>query len=350
MRPADLLAHQADLVRRYGDTNNNPDIRMMQTLFSASWLANQRRKQEDLQRIIRMLTEDRNDPRIPAVVRDTPEVIGHFAQMAMPIKVEPNMVDLVTWVAEDFADTEVIDMGLAPGPFGLVFLEKPLVLAGPGDLPVHIDWMLWGQSYGERTRAMATCGFNDAGRPDPLAKPWMDQVRKHGYGIHPYNFTYVGAMADGQRVGPIDHGPTMARPVVFDELDDHGVPTGSMSFETWTCWNTNRWLYALWVVMNQEIADINEEHADRATKRRMARMRLPPAISVIKLRRPANPHRQHEEGHVEWQHCWYVRPHPRWQAYGPGRSERKLIWIPGHWKGDLDKPISQSTKVYRVAQ
>lgn len=123
-----------------------------------------------------------------------------------------------------------------------------------------------------------------------------------------------------------------------------------MEFSTWPGPNMSRWLYALWVVMGQEIADVREEHADRATKRRMTRMKLPPAVTVITLRRPANPHRHDEEGHVEWQHHWFVRGHPRWQPYGPGRQEKKLIWIGPHVKGNLNAPLKQTDKVYRVAR
>jgi len=345
VRPSDLLSHQAEFTRRY-TAESNPDTRMAQTLFAASWLAHQGRSNRDLTELMRNI--DTRPNLVPQVVRDTPEVIGHFAQMAMPIKVEPTMVDLVSWVADDFADTEAIDMGLAPAPFGLVFLEKPIVCAGPDDLPVHIDWLLWGQSYGQTYRGMAVCGFNDGGRPDPLTARWLAETRQAGYGAHPYHYVFMGALGDTLPLGPADDGPTFARPVIYNDVNEDGDVV--MSFATWTGWNVNRWVYALWVVMNQEIADVREEHADRATKRRMARMRLPPAVSVIRLRRPANPHRQHEEGHVEWQHHWIVRGHPRWQACGPGRRERKLIWVPMHTKGDLSKPLHQSKKVYDVAR
>jgi hypothetical protein len=172
---------------------------------------------------------------------------------------------------------------------------------------------------------------------------------------------FLSALIQGENLGARDYGPMFCRPIVYsatpewnDLKDANGdrIREGQrlMEYATWNGANMQRWLYALWVVMGQEIAHLQEEQADRATKRRMTRMKLPPAITVITLRRPANPHRQQGDGHVEWQHHWFVRGHPRWQPYGVGRQERKLIWINPHVRGNLDAPLHQTEKVYRVSR
>ena len=43
-----------------------------------------------------------------------------------------------------------------------------------------------------------------------------------------------------------------------------------------------------------------------------------------------------------------VRSHTRLQAYGPGRTLRRLRVIPSHWRGDMDNPMS-GDRVYRIA-
>ena len=209
--------------------------------------------------------------------------------------------------------------------------------------------------------AVTFLGFNSGLRPDPVTQQWVESSKVDGFSGHPYNGCFLSAVIQGEELGQKDWGPMFCRPMVYSatpnmdgKLDGFGdrVSKGErlMEYATWNGPNIQRWLYALWVVMGQEIADVREEQADRATKRRMARMKLPPAITVITLRRPANPHRNEGDGQVEWQHHWYVRGHPRWQACGPGRQERKLIWINPHVRGNLDAPLHQSHKVYKVSR
>lgn len=42
---------------------------------------------------------------------------------------------------------------------------------------------------------------------------------------------------------------------------------------------------------------------------------------------------------------WMVRGHQRWQACGLRHQDRKLIWVPPHWKGPVDAPILQRDHV-----
>jgi hypothetical protein len=52
--------------------------------------------------------------------------------------------------------------------------------------------------------------------------------------------------------------------------------------------------------------------------------------------------------HVEWQGQWIVNGFWRWQAFGPGRTERKRIWVDGFVKGPADKPLIKRKRVYSV--
>ncbi len=78
---------------------------------------------------------------------------------------------------------------------------------------------------------------------------------------------------------------------------------------------------------------------------------LPP-VHVVALRKSARTERsepvEHAPGSREY-HCWWVvKGHPRRQACGPGRKDRKLIWIEAHPAGPQDKPFRSSETVYAV--
>jgi hypothetical protein len=372
VRPADLLGLQADFLRRFSDPDDNPDTRMMKTQVTAVERAIRARENgrdvdgKDLSEAIR-------DGRYAPMATNSVRHAAQAAQGGMPIMVSPQMVDLVSWVADDFLDTTAVDIGIAPAPYGFVWLDKPIIVPGGVDAErdrtdpdVHIDLLVWaplprladGSVYDRH--AYTFMGFNSSLRPDPVSVAWNEGAKADGFRGHSFMLDFLSAMVDGERLGEKNFGPMFCRPMIYDATTaEDGTVDGFgdqmregqrlMEYATWNGPNVQRWLYALWVVMGQEIADVREEHADRATKRRMARMKLPPAITVITLRRPPS-HRHEGESQVEWQHHWYVRGHPRWQACGPGRQERRLIWINPHVRGNLDAPLKQSTKVYRVAR
>jgi hypothetical protein len=76
-------------------------------------------------------------------------------------------------------------------------------------------------------------------------------------------------------------------------------------------------------------------------------------VKVIYLRRRESPQAEKNEDATstqrEYSRRWVVEGHVRNQPVGPGRSERKLIWISPYVKGPEDKPlVVPKTKVYVV--
>ena len=326
MRPADLLNNQADLYHRMSGV---PYYRNVIANSLRSPYVSARKTVPDF------FLGDR------AVDR-----LARWAQSAMAIEVTPHMTDLITWVAAEMQPTDRVVIDSQPAPYGLVHFEQPLKVRDVRGSLLHLSWLLWGpvplQVDGRMAKADAVVGFADTRAPDSevdeylrdLAEEGPDMLAAMGHWV----YTSFTLLVDEDRVGPTYNEPHPDLP------KDDPVWQGDLTGST----NVGRLVQALWTVMNQPIADLREEHPDRATKRRMERMKIPPAITVITLRRPANPHRHDEEGHVEWQHHWVVRGHPRWQPYGEGRQERRLIWIAPHMKGNLDAPLKQSDKVYVV--
>lgn len=350
MKPSDILASQIEMVHAF--EGENETTRLCQ-LMLASMMANhdeEKSGQFNKDSVARYFSD-------PMVVK-LPAAIANMAQAAIAIDVTAEMIDLVTWVAEDMDDNDEFVMDLAPAPWGFVHLDKPIVLEETEDWAIHVNWLVWAPDYQQKSRATALIGFTDMRFPDTqsLKSALINETKNIRW-----VFTFMAIRENHDTVRGLRDGVPLSRPHNMrdeetQEQIEHLADARKRAEHTLVAFtgdhgpNMMRWLYALWVVMNQEIAHIVEEHPDRSTKRRLERMKIPPQVSVITLRRPANPHRQDGESQVEWQHHWYVRSHPRWQACGPGRKERKLIMVPGHFKGNLDAPLKQTSKVYRVAR
>jgi hypothetical protein len=104
-----------------------------------------------------------------------------------------------------------------------------------------------------------------------------------------------------------------------------------------------RWMACLWLLASQ--ARVGEQTAvpvERSARRRSQRAGYPADVRLIDVRRQAAAASDHDDGeahHVEWSHRWLVNPHWRQQAYGPGRSLRRPVFILPHVKGPADKPL-----------
>jgi hypothetical protein len=105
---------------------------------------------------------------------------------------------------------------------------------------------------------------------------------------------------------------------------------------------------ATWSIMQQtllspsrsvaELAHLS--HSTKARARRMGRLHLPGALTIVRLRRFA-PHDEHEDdgaSKVDWSHRWMVTGHWRNQ-WLPSIGAHRLQWISPHIKGPRDRPL-----------
>lgn len=74
--------------------------------------------------------------------------------------------------------------------------------------------------------------------------------------------------------------------------------------------------------------------------------RHPPSVVSIRLRPRVPEGATQAASSREYQHRWEVRGHWRMQPCGPGRSERRRIWVDAHEKGPEDAPKLEHQKVY----
>ena len=106
-----------------------------------------------------------------------------------------------------------------------------------------------------------------------------------------------------------------------------------------------RTLRAAWLLMQQPLAAITEEHADRASRKRLRREGFDPAaVRVISLRRTTR-HGESAASDREYHHQWIVRGHWRQQWY-PSREVHRPVWIAPHVKGPEGAPLLGGEKVH----
>lgn len=97
-------------------------------------------------------------------------------------------------------------------------------------------------------------------------------------------------------------------------------------------------------------------HVERHARKRLQKehkLSEQPGVRVVALRasyrEPADPAATPTAEGAREYHCrWIVKGHPRLQACGPGRADRKLIWISPHPAGPSDKPLRTREKVFAV--
>ena len=112
-----------------------------------------------------------------------------------------------------------------------------------------------------------------------------------------------------------------------------------------------RLIAALWTLLAQEgIATVRTETPARPVVRRVQRAGLPRSaadVRVVRLRELAHAERASEGPGVprDWSHRWVVSGHWRNARVGPGRSERRLVWVNPYVKGPDDKPLRQPATV-----
>jgi hypothetical protein len=291
---------------------------------------------------------------------------------------------MVEWVSQQIEDTDAFYRELMPSEAGIVCFDKPLTLLDVRGKTMLIHWLVWGPGSvvdgrtGERVYGTMMWHFNDTWRePDEVQHLFLEDISKENpEGWAEYNrrigrWATVGMeiVFDGQRMGP----------VLWDPSEEQATLIRSEGFEPHPGTNALRYTQALFLLLGQTLVDVGEEDIPRPFKRRAVKKRIPPKVSVIRLRRSEAGHMEPGESLVEWQHQWFVKRHLRWQPYGPrqradhehvygpvepgadkhlvrhcvhegceARLER--IMVKGHWKGPDDKPILVTDKLYDLSR
>lgn len=102
--------------------------------------------------------------------------------------------------------------------------------------------------------------------------------------------------------------------------------------------------------MGQKFVSTVQQRANRASRKEFPN-RADDLINVVTLRKRAADSHSATARDVDWSCRWFVSPHWRNQAYGPGHSERRPILIPAYVKGPADRPLKpQPERIFKVSR
>lgn len=104
-------------------------------------------------------------------------------------------------------------------------------------------------------------------------------------------------------------------------------------------------LFSLFALMRSPgVAETIEQPQERHARKRSQRAGTrTDAVRIIRLRRHETS--GHHDGTSNYHHRWIVSGHWRSQPYGPGRLQRKPVWIMPHIKGPEGAPMLTGDKV-----
>lgn len=350
MQPAKMLTAQADLVDRL--LNNDMFKRFALTLTEMS---------------LSSIDGFRRDVRERTVVT-LMSLMYQSAASARCYHVSKDMTTLVQHAASLLDESDIIDFAqLAPSEYGLVLFEGGLDVMDPRGEAMKMDWLLWGDcgfvvddgsdettvprgSDRITTDGFAVWEFNDRiDNPDGISQrtETMMPSRKLDASLGRWNIMGTHVMESGTPIGPalmMPEGMQLAQIIA-----DGDTPT----------WATNsmRLVHAFWLLLNQPISETDVARLTGPAKKAaraagVKRAQADKDVTVVQLRRSARQARAQAavdpKRHIEWAGRWWVDGFWRWQAYGPGRKERKRIWVDGFVKGPADKPLIVRKHVYAV--
>lgn len=309
------------------------------------------------------------------VALESPEIIGkrvesyaNWEQQTLRSAslwwVAPEMVDLLEAAERGVPRDVVVDDLPVPDRAALVVFARPLLGVSRDGTPINVDAILWGPSLlppvwdwwdsdeGLRCASVSSyaCMNLDDGLTSgqlSLATPIVTEALQQGT----VDATPTGDLRTFAVHGDVwlplgrsdwPHGTDIAHAALMVDTVEQAA-----SFE-----DDRRLLAALWTLLHQEgIAMTVTERPARPVVRRVQRAGLDKTaadVRVVTLRKPRDVTVSEGIGeHVtrEWSHQWLVSGHWRNQPVGPGRKQRRLVWVNPYTKGPADKPFRAPTVV-----
>jgi len=280
------------------------------------------------------------------------DTVANHLTAAEAYRVSPEMSAVTIHAARGLEEDDVVDPSLAPTGCGIVRFDQPLPAVDARGVHQKIHWLTWGPGKITRTNAfgqevdetaLIITAWNDTADPDDVTLAMLnddDPAARDAYRSVMGRWGMVGMtmMPRGRSLGPSEIDPE-------GEYAESIISAGGKPI-AYT--NVARYLHALWLLLDQTIADVRPEHLRTSIAKKAWKKNLPGRVTVVQLRRTANEGRTEGESSIEWSHRWLVRGHWRWQPYGPGKTQRRRIWIHAFVKGPEDKPLMVNPKVYDV--
>lgn len=319
-----------------------------------------------LSRMADVFVEDANDP-VESWSRGigTPQAVVERWQAATTIAetfyVDPHMRDVVTAAAVSLPEEPLLPEDM-PSSHGFV-----LVPGGVGQVDgfgrlIVINAVLWMTSGGVVEVLMLTDKYdlNDyynaeaqqegsvvaAELPRFMPSSLISVRLNHAL---PKKQTFAATLPPGIHVEQREHPDGNFRLHLLREdgspAHEDDVPDLDFGFHPDP---VTRWLVAMWRLMQQSIAVVDQEEPSRQVRRQLQRRNQEARrVSVIALRRKTYPVEGGRE--VEWTHRWIRRGHWRQQPYKEnGEWVKRALWIHPTICGPEDKPLLMRDRVYSL--
>lgn len=262
--------------------------------------------------------------------------LAHHVESAYAYFVTKDMATLVEHAADALDEEDLFDARLAPTGTGIVRFEKPLTMFDVRNKQMKANWATWGPIPGGTLLTF----WNDVRDPDEVSKLLQNQFGTAMVQRVIGNWSVLG----GSRV---KHGNSLG-PMRIPIPENYAAKVEAEGDTPTPFTSGERLIHALWLMLNQTLVSTREEQVRPKQTHHARRLKLHTKVTVIDLRRIEGAKRGEGESHIEWRSRWVVRGHWRWQAYGPGRTERRRIWVAPFIKGPEDKPLVVNEHVYAL--
>lgn len=297
--------------------------------------------------------------------------IAKAVPVASLYRVTEPMVDLLMHAAAQLDADDTFDPDLAPAPHGLVYFAKPVPVYDLRKTVMLGHWLLWcpvsvstivGDDLVSEPATLMVWWNDNVIEPDMVQERMLTQFAEETHGTIDEvrskvnritgRWSSIGSqyLAQGAPIGEL-MAPVAEEMIAAELAKLADAPLGEAATEADVLashtTNLARVAHALWLMMGQTVALTHEERVERHAVKRATRAKLPAKVTVVKLRRERE---QTVGGHEtrEYDHHWIVNGHWRWQPFGPGRTQRRRIWIAPFMKGDLSKPLLTTEKIYSL--
>lgn len=216
---------------------------------------------------------------------------------AEPIYIEPDMMTVLESAVQSFRAEPLVETDLITRN-GFLVLPRPLWLVPKEGQPAGKHRLNWSIAQWERRSSITDHG------PGIALTLWHDQTTPDELD------DAAKANGEWQKVRHVTRWlPTHG--VVWPFGENHPSPERISGAD-----DVQLQLQAIWRLLNQTIAVKQAARPPRAFLKRAQRASLPREhVTVVRLRRPANPPSGDEPKVVNWTHRWLVGGHWRWQWY-----------------------------------
>jgi hypothetical protein len=202
----------------------------------------------------------------------------------------------------------------------------PATTINTADLPAPHGLITWAQPIGDRRDVAATWTTS----PD---------------GVHIVGYRSVGAGIEGVSLQRLREQVGWLTPRYYGKVAADATIDATDATAT---------LAATWLLIAQKLAETTPSEVDRTIRKAYQRSGRPaPQVRLVRIRGTRRtsatsstpPQQPADKPSVERAYRWWVRGHWRNQPYGPGRTQRRLIYIDPQLRGPEGKPINASTTV-----